>query len=172
MSIAHSTMLLVTLVFVLTTRGIALDFSAAGRSGPRTDISSPISSPPVNRPSSMLFGQSFRNVSEGADITTEPRKTGASIRHFDTIGDSIQSAPATPTGVPKAWQINSPSPLAHYEPPLPDEPSHRDKNSSIDEESASRFVGMEELDDEFLIMEDESEMVANRYLTPLSNVEE
>jgi hypothetical protein len=166
-------MLLVTLVFVLTTRGIALDFSAAGRSGLRTDISSPIiSSPPVKRPSSMLFGQSFRNVSERADTTTEPRKTGASIRHFDTLGDSIQSAPATPTGAPKAWQINSPSPLAHYEPPLPDEPGHQDRNSSIDEESASRFAGAEELDDKFLIMEDESEMVANRYLTPLSNVEE
>jgi hypothetical protein len=159
-------MLLVTLVFVLTTRGIALDLSATGRTGLRADHSSPISSPPLKRSTSMSLGQNLRSVSERfAKSTNKSKRTGEVMQHFDTISDSIQSAPATPAGLPRAWQINSSSPLGEYNPMSPDESSAEDEHCSIDGPSSSRRIEDDEIGNEFLIMGD-------RYLTPLSNLEE
>lgn len=166
-------MLLVTLVFVLTTRGINLDLTAASRSGLRADHSSPISSPPLKRSSSMLFGQSFLSVSENPDASTKKlKRKGTGIQHFNTINASVQSAPVTPAGVPRVWQITSTSPLVDYAPPSPDETFQDDEGSSIDEPSSSRQSGTDAIDDEFMIMGSEGQMVRNRYLTPLSNLDD
>lgn len=167
MSIAHSIMLLVTLVFVLTTRGIALDLSAGAMRGLRGDHFSPVSSPPLKRSGSMLFGQSFRPTSERLETPTDKlKKTGVTMQHFDTFGDSVQSAPATPAGV--RWHTRSGSAAVGHDPPLPDEYCLQDKNSTDNDESLGRGAGPAETDHEFLNMGDEVQMDGNRYLTPLS----
>lgn len=173
MSIAHSIMLLVTLVIVLTTRGIALDLSAVGKSGLKADHSSPISSPPLKRSTSMSFAHSFRSISERLDNSSGKfKKRGTSMGNFCVIDDSIQSAPTTPAGMPKAWQTISVSPVVPHDSPSPNEPCNEDENSSIDEQTTNRRFEDDGMDDEFQMMGEEVHLVRNRYLTPLSNTED
>jgi hypothetical protein len=108
MSIAHSIMLLVTLLFVLTTRGITLDFNSAVRTGVRADIHSPVSSPTVKRPSSMLFAPPEHSDHEGLlPRIGDLRNLEGSIRGYQTSGEYVRSAPASPSGVSRAWNSSS-----------------------------------------------------------------
>lgn len=168
MSIAHSIMLLVTLVFVLTTRGIALDLNAGAMRGLRGDHCSPVSSPPLKRSGSLLFGQSFRPTSEKLETPTDKlKKSGVIMQHFDTLGDSVQSAPATPAGVLQAWHTRSGSASVEHDPPLPEEYRLQDNDSTDNDESSSRGTAAD-TDHEFLNMRNEGQIDGNRYLTPLS----
>lgn len=162
-----------TLVFVLTTRGITLDLSAPSKTAPRADHSSPISSPPLKRSTSMLFGQSYRPISENVDTSTKKlKRESTNIQHFNTISDSTQSAPPTPAGVPRVWQIASTSPLVDHDPSSPDEIFSDDEASSIDEQLSSRHSRTDGIDDDILVRGNEGHMVMNRYLTPLSNLDD
>src|SRR5271168_3100082 len=64
MSIAHSIMLLVTLLFVLTTRGVNLDFHSPIRNGVREGFVSPGSSPPMRRVSSAFLSQDRSDIDQ------------------------------------------------------------------------------------------------------------
>src|SRR5271169_750273 len=100
MSIAHSVMLLVTLLFVLTTRGVSHDFHIPFRNGTRTDISSPVFSPRVKRRSSALLPQETERT---PDPTGELREVRSSWRSLPPSRDSVQSAPASPSRLLRHW---------------------------------------------------------------------
>lgn len=162
-------MLLVTLVFVLTTRGIAPDLSAGTMRGVRVDHFSPVSSPPLKRSGSLVFGQSFQPTSERIETPTDILKnTGPIIQNFDILGDSVQSAPATPAGVLRPWHTHSGSASVEHDPPSPDEHCHPDEDSTDDDELPGRENGAEETDHEFLNTINEVQMDRTRFLTPLS----
>src|ERR1700733_8351332 len=107
MSIAHSIMLLVTLLFVLTTRGVRLDFQTS--IGARGEFSTPISSPSLKRIHSMLQAHQERSeiLYNRADSSGESMAMGPGFRTLDSRGESIHSAPASPAGGLRAW--NSPA---------------------------------------------------------------
>src|SRR5579871_3090664 len=65
MSIAHSVMLLITLLFVLTTRGVTLDLSNAVRGGLRGGLMTPTTTSPTGR------RHHLRSQSEDGQMTGE-----------------------------------------------------------------------------------------------------
>jgi hypothetical protein len=108
MSIAHSIMLLVTLLFVLTTRGITLDFNSVVRTGVRADIHSPVSSPPVKRPNSMLFPSHEHSDHDSLlPRIGDLRNLEGSVRSYQTSGEYVRSTPSSPSGVSRTWNSSS-----------------------------------------------------------------
>lgn len=159
MSIAHSIMLLVTLLFVLTTRGITLDFNTTSRVGVRTDLPSPISSPNLKRPSSMLFQpRDHRDADRLQTPVRELRSLEGNMREYQTSGEAVQSAPATPAGSSRTWNF-SPS------------KSHLHANSEREDARIEQDFHAQDallLEDTFSV----SEMDNNSYPTPTSSLEE
>ena len=111
MSIAHSIMLLVTLLFVLTTRGVRLDDQTIIRSGARPDFSSPASSPSLKRIHSMQSQQELAEAVKALDPQGYSTSLGR-LRGFDSRSEgAVHSAPTTPAGVIRTWNSrNSPPP--------------------------------------------------------------
>ena len=104
MSIAHSLMLLVTLLFVLTTRGIAIDLHAPIRNPTRSGHSSP---------GSFAFGKRVNSPylqlqdPPGPRLTNrEAHKLKPPFRYLHLSGDSLRSAPATQCNFVR--RLNSP----------------------------------------------------------------
>lgn len=115
MSIAHSVMLLVTLLLVLTTRGVNLDFGIVPRQSTRRDIPIPDDSPNVRRPQSTASPWQTK-VEAIMNSQSDFVKRRRSL-HSPNIRESIQSAPATPSGTQRAWTSPRPSSLGrrhHY----------------------------------------------------------
>jgi hypothetical protein len=145
MSITHSVILLVTLIFVLTTRGITLDTPSPIRNTPKPDFQSPIVSPQSFAPSPKVRRVStfdaYRRVREQWDGRPSSR-------------ESIQSAPASPAELQGRWNLAPPSALSRF---LPDEEvTHSD--SEINEMRS--FSGTEDIG---------QEDIADRYPTPVSD---
>jgi len=100
MSIAHSVMLLVTLLFVLTTRGVTIDFSQAARTAAHGNFSTPMAS---------IKRSHARSNSETTPIsaeymltpTTLLNATGRSRRAL--VIQQARSAPASPAGTLRGW---------------------------------------------------------------------
>jgi hypothetical protein len=99
MSIAHSVMLLVTLLFVLTTRGINLDFGTTARNARGIILTPPASSPPPQTHARVLL--------ESSSFVADPRDhlTHCKNKQTDFVAaiHRIQSAPASPAATSKAW---------------------------------------------------------------------
>jgi hypothetical protein len=114
-------MLLVTLLFVLTTRGVTLDIHGTTRNGTaRAELTSPISSPPMKRGSSAFLHLS--DTERTVDSNGEARKMKLNWRNLPSSRDSSHSAPASPPSLIRHW--NSP----------PASSLNRDSTSSDDEE--------------------------------------
>jgi hypothetical protein len=113
MSIAHSIMLLMTLLFVLTTRGVRLDFHTAVRSGVRADLSPPASSPSLKRVHSMLQWQERSEVNKPSDSNGQSL-TGNGLLNFESRSESVHSAPASPAGGLRTWNSPASSSLHRY----------------------------------------------------------
>src|SRR5436190_4849437 len=113
MSIAHSIMLLVTLLFVLTTRGVNLDFHSPIRNGIRAGFVSP-GSLPMRRISSAFLSQDHSDVERTLDPTSELAKLRMSWHNLPPSRDSIQSAPASTPRVLRAWNSPPASSLNRY----------------------------------------------------------
>jgi len=117
MSIAHSVMLLVTLLLVLTTRGVNLDFGIGPRLVTKRDIPIPDESPNIRRPQSTV---SPWQTKADAIMNTQSDfvKRTRSFHSPNILRESIQSAPATPSGTQRAWTSPRPSSLSrgrhHY----------------------------------------------------------
>ena len=93
MSIAHSIMLLVTLLFVFTTRGITLDVPLFGRNGSRNQLSLPITSP-FKRPFSTSLSQPHHLDGDMDHSQLFRGRTRGTIRPSSV--QSTRSAPASP----------------------------------------------------------------------------
>lgn len=117
-------MLLVTLLFVLTTRGVTLDIHGITRNGTaRAEFASPLSSPPMKRVSSaFLPSQDPSDTERTVNSNGETPKMKLSWRRLPSSRDSSQSAPASPPSLIRHW--NSP----------PASSLNRDCTSSDDEE--------------------------------------
>src|SRR5277367_255959 len=113
MSIAHSIMLLVTLLFVLTTRGVTLDLQSPSRMGILAET--PATSPVMDRAISGFLQQRERQEMERR-LNTSPEygKLNRSWQRINVSGESIQSAPTTPAAVSRRWHSSGASALNHY----------------------------------------------------------
>src|SRR5271170_6559237 len=104
MSIAHSVMLLVTLLFVLTTRGVRLDFHTPTRGLTRADLSSPISSPQLKRDDSIFL--SLHRLTETERVPDHVEEIGRFRRNWRSLTpsrDSSRTAPASPPSLARPW---------------------------------------------------------------------
>jgi hypothetical protein len=102
-------MLLVTLLFVLTTRGVTLDFHSVARNGTRADLSPPAASP------------QFRRIVAASRLQEDPRSDREAYRKLKWTWDglppsrdSVQSAPASPASIPRRWNTPPTSILNRY----------------------------------------------------------
>jgi len=113
MSIAHSVLLLVTLLFILTTRGVRLDLPRIN--GPlRQDPVSPVQSP-QHRSSSFLHGTPVSEPCRTPDIDGERLfKTG--FRHLSPeMEKTARRTRASPSiDLVQQWRSPTPSNLHHF----------------------------------------------------------
>jgi hypothetical protein len=166
MSIAHSVMLLVTLLFVLTTRGVSHDFHTPFRYATRTDISSPLFSPPLKRRGSALLAQDRSETERTPDPTGELRKIRSNWGSLPPSRDSTQSAPASPSRLLRHW--NSPlTPSSNRDRSPSDEETRDSDDEYANLSSTAQARGS--LDE--LFGRNEGTVENNDYPTPLSNEE-
>jgi hypothetical protein len=133
MSIAHSVMLLVTLLFVLTTRGITLDFH---RHGARAEWS-PVSSPRMKRVRSAFSPLQDQSENEGVlDQPNETPRMNLNWRNFPPSRDSVQSAPASPPSLLRHWNTPPASSLNRFR-TLPDDDNMQNSDSEYTHLSAA-----------------------------------
>src|SRR5277367_4513133 len=113
MSIAHSIMLLVTLLFILTTRGVTLEIPSVGRMG--FPAETPATSPFIDRNNSGLLLQRER-VEMDRRLSTSPeyRKLNRNWQGVNASGESTHSAPTTPSAPSRSWHSSDISALNHY----------------------------------------------------------
>src|SRR5271168_3764413 len=113
MSIAHSIMLLVTLLFVLTTRGVTIEIQSTSRTG--IPAETPATSPVLDRTNSGLLVRRDRLEMERR-VSTSPEygKVNRNWQRMNVSSDSIQSAPTTPAAVSRSWYSSGASALNHY----------------------------------------------------------
>ena len=113
MSIAHSIMLLVTLLFVLTTRGVTIEIQSTSRTG--IPAETPATSPVLDRANSDILVQRDRLEMERR-VSTSPEygKVNRNWQRMNVSSDSIQSAPTTPAAVSRSWHSSRASALNHY----------------------------------------------------------
>ena len=116
-------MLLVTLLFVLTTRGVTLDIHGTTRNGTaRAEFASPISSPPMRRVSSaFLPSRDLSDTERTLNSHREARKMKLNWRNLPSSRDSSQSAPASPPSLIRHWNSPLASSLNRYRPSSDDE---------------------------------------------------
>jgi hypothetical protein len=113
MSIAHSIMLLVTLLFVLTTRGVTIEIQSTSRTG--IPAETPATSPTLDRPNSSILVQRDRlEMERRVNTSPEYRKVNRNWQRMNVSSDSIQSAPTTPAAVSRSWHSSGASALNHY----------------------------------------------------------
>ena len=112
MGIAHTIILLVTLLFVLTTRGVTLDIQSAGRLGVPTET--PATSPVMNRISSAPLLQREMHMERQLNLLPEHSKRNGRWERINASGESIQSAPASPAAGSRSWHSSHLSALNHY----------------------------------------------------------
>lgn len=152
-------MLLVTLLFVLTTRGITLDFHTTTRGGARADLPSPVSSPILKRPNSMLFPP--RDPPDAERLQTpmgDLRSLEGRYRTYQRSGESVQSAPATPAGSSRTWNFSPSKSQLHT----------NSEHGDVGDDKDSHAQDVSLLEDMFSV----SEMDDNSYPTPASSLEE
>lgn len=113
MSIAHSIMLLVTLLFVLTTRGVTIEIQSTSRTG--IPAETPATSPVLDRTNSSILVQRDRLEMERR-VSTSPEygKVNRNWQRINVSSDSIQSAPTTPAAVSRSWHSSGASALNQY----------------------------------------------------------
>lgn len=160
-------MLLVTLLFVLTTRGVSLDFYTPIRNGTRADFLSPVSSPPMKRHSSAFLPQDQLETERTLDPTGELRKLRLNWRNLPPSRDSVQSAPASPPSLLPPWNSLPASSANHNRTPSDEEETQEGDNESA--HLPSRGFGRGSLDEFFGTNEERVEDVD--YPTPSSNEE-
>jgi hypothetical protein len=108
-------MLLVTLLFVLTTRGFALDIHSAGRIGTQADLATPATLPIMNRTGSGFQFQRERLQMERPMMSSpEYRKLSRSWRAVNASAESVQSAPTSPEAISRPWHSSRTATLNHY----------------------------------------------------------
>lgn len=113
MSIAHSIMLLVTLLFILTTRGVTLEIPSVGRMAFPTET--PATSPFIDRSNSGVLLQRERlEMDRRLSTSPEYRKLNRSWQGVNASGESSHSAPTTPAAPSRSWHSSAISALNHY----------------------------------------------------------
>ena len=170
MSIAHSVMLFVTLLFVLTTRGVTLDIHGTTRNGTaRADFSSPVSSPPMKRSSSaFLRFQDLSDTERTPGSNREAHKMKLNWRNLPPSRDSIHSAPASPPSLIRTWNSPPTSSLKRYHTSSDDEDTQDSDNDYAHLPSTALGKGSLE---EFFETSKEEMVDDVGYPTPSSNGE-
>ena len=117
MSIAHSVMLLITLLLVLTTRGVNLDIGIGPRPGTKRDIPLSEYSPNMRRSQSTISPWQTRAEAIMNTQSDFVKRTPGFHSRSSILRESIRSAPATPSGTHQAWTSPRQSSLSrrhHY----------------------------------------------------------
>ena len=118
MSIAHSVMLLLTLLFILTTRGVRLDLP---RLQPPATLTSPIQTPHLRSPHIHRSASAFLPLSRSP--TSEPSRTPEldaekflkmGFRHLSPEREGARSAPSSPGSLGRRWRSPTPSQLQRF----------------------------------------------------------
>lgn len=134
-------MLLVTLLFVLTTRGVSLDYRIVARNVPRTDLSSPFSSPSSKFVNAGTFTVRERGRREGTpDSKAEFGKLSPNFRSLSNLRESVHSAPVTPSGSFRGWNTPSSSSLHRYLSPSDDEDMLRSDSDTSQMPARMKFM--------------------------------
>jgi hypothetical protein len=162
MGIAQSVMLLVTLLFVLTTRGVNLDYSASARAGNGAGLPSPILSPHTRRASSAFPLPEKVEPQPIPDPINEDRKWKPSWGALDRIKRTTHSAPATPAGLIRIRDSTRASSLSRYQTASDEEDM---THSDLDYTELQLRIGQGS-DDEFLETLPEGRFLATDYPTP------
>ena len=106
MSIAHSIMLLVTLLFILTTRGVTLEIPSVGRMA--FPAETPATSPFIDRSNSGVLLQRERlEMDRRLSTSPEYRKLNGSWQGVNASGESSHSAPTTPAAPSRSWHSSA-----------------------------------------------------------------
>jgi hypothetical protein len=117
MSIAHSVLLLLTLLFILTTRGVRLDL-------PRLQplpLTSPMQTPHPQSPQMRRSASAFLPISRSP--ASEPSRTPeldgekfmkVGFRHLSPEREGARSAPSSPGSLGRRWQSPTPSQLQRF----------------------------------------------------------
>jgi len=150
MSIAHSIMLLVTLLFVLTTRGVRLDFHTPTKNPTRAEFSSPISSPHLKREDSTFL--SPRRLSETERVPYPADEIGKPRRNWRSLTrsrESSQSAPVSPPSLTRPWNTPPASSLRRYHGESDGEDVQNSDGEYADHLVASKQLGTRSMDNLF-----------------------
>jgi hypothetical protein len=160
-------MLLVILLFLLTMRGVRIDFSTSVRSAVRGDLTSPVSSPPVTRVKSAL---SPDRTQEELGLLNRIAESGKvrrqSIRHFTPFTASPHSAPTTPSNVLRSWNTPPPSSLNLFHTSSDD--GNLEPSDSEYDDVPTRMARGQSMDSSWERTNEEA-TDSIRCLTPLSN---
>jgi hypothetical protein len=117
MSIAHSALLLLTLLFILTTRGVRLDLPRLQPPPLTSPIQTPHpQSPPIHRSASAFLPISQSPASDPSrtpDLDDEKfLKMG--FRHLSPEREGARSAPSSPGSLGRRWRSSTPSQLQRF----------------------------------------------------------
>ena len=140
MSIAHSAMLLVTLLFILTTRGVHLDMPRIH--GPhRQDLVTPMQSPHMQRSSSSFPHRAPAHEPFHTPSIDGERHFKATFRHLSPETEkTARSAPASPPiDLVRQWRSSTPSNLHRF---LPVSTSDTEEDETGTEEGELLPVGV------------------------------
>ena len=106
MSIAHSVMLLITLLFVLTTRGVTLDLSHARRvTAAQAATTTPTTSPRVGRHHYRSHSAQSHATEDIVSTTTPSLAQKLRRGRKSAILHQARSAPASPAGTLHGWNM-------------------------------------------------------------------
>ena len=107
-------MLLVTLLFILTTRGVTLEIPSVGRIGYPSET--PATSPIIDRnTSAVLLQREGLRMHRRLSASPEYRKLNRSWHGVNASAEFTQSAPTTPAAASRSWQSSRSSALNHYQ---------------------------------------------------------